>query len=370
MKYPIGIQNFEKIRREGYVYVDKTPKAFYGALKSSDRYIKYAFLTGVTKYGKVSVFSDLNNLFDLSLDHRYTGICGISEKELHDYFDADVDALAESNGLSKDECYERLREDFDGYHFCRLSKEGMYNPFSILNTLSSQVFNDYWFETGTPTFLIYQLKKTNYPLEAMTLEELTGDTLNSIEIMDENPLPLLYQSGYLTIKEYDERFKTYRLGFPNRKVEEGFVKYLVPFYSPNKADQPLIYIGNFIKDVETGNVEAFMRRIERFFDGGDYQVAGKAELYFQNTLWALFKLLGLYVDVERHTTDGRMDILMQTSQFVYILELKIDQSADIALQQIEEKQYAKSFEGDGRTIYKIGVNFSSETRRMTEWKIA
>ena len=347
-----------------------TLKAFYGALKSSDRYIKYAFLTGVTKYGKVSVFSDLNNLLDLSLDHRYTSICGISEKELHDYFDADVDALAEANGLSKDECYERLREDFDGYRFSRLSKEGMYNPFSVLNTLSSQVFNDYWFETGTPTFLIYQLKKTNYPLEAMTLEELTGDTLNSIEIMDENPLPLLYQSGYLTIKEYDERFKTYRLGFPNREVEEGFVKYLVPFYSPNKADQPLIYIGNFIKDVETGNAEASMRRIERFFDGGDYQVAGKAELYFQNTLWALFKLLGLYVDVERHTTDGRMDILMQTSQFVYILELKIDQSADIALQQIEEKQYAKSFEGDGRTIYKIGVNFSSETRRMTEWKIA
>ena len=347
-----------------------TLKAFYGALKSSDRYIKFAFLTGVTKFGKVSVFSDLNNLIDLSLDHRYTSICGISEKELHEYFDTDVNALAVANDMTKDECYERLREDFDGYHFCRHSTEGMYNPFSVLNTLSSQVFNDYWFETGTPTFLIYQLKKTNYPLEAMTQEELTVDTLNSIEIMDENPLPLLYQSGYLTIKGYDQEFKTYRLGFPNREVEEGFVKYLVPFYSPNKADQPLMYIGNFVKEVRTGNAEAFMRRVERFFDGGDYQVAGKAELYFQNTLWALFKLLGLYVDVERHTTDGRMDILVQTPQFVYILELKIDQSAHVALQQIEEKQYAKPFEGDGRTIYKIGVSFSSETRRMTEWEIA
>ena len=224
-------------------------------------------------------------------------------------------------------------------------------------------------ETGTPTFLIYQLKKTNYPLEMITREELTADTLNGIEIMDENPLPLLYQSGYLTIKGYDQEFNTYLLGFPNREVEEGFVKYLVPFYSPSKADQPLIYIRNFVKDVERGNAEAFMQRIERFFNGGDYQVAGKAELYFQNTLWALFKLLGLYVDVERHTTDGRMDILIQTKGYVYILELKIDQSADIALQQIEEKQYAKAFEGDGRTIYKIGVNFSSETRRMTEWKI-
>lgn len=141
-------------------------------------------------------------------------------------------------------------------------------------------------------------------------------------------------------------------------------------YSPSKADQPLTYIGSFVKEVRNGDAEAFMGRVERFFDGGDYQVVGKAELYFQNTLWALFKLLGLYVEVERHTTDGRMDILMQTKDYVYILELKIDQSADIALQQIEEKQYAKVFMGDSRTIYKIGINFSSETRRITEWKIA
>ena len=345
-----------------------TLKAFYGVLKSSDRYIKFAFLTGVTKFGKVSVFSDLNNLIDLSLDHRYTSICGISEKELHEYFDADVNALAEANGLTADECYERLRQDFDGYHF-DVEASGIYNPFSLLNTLSSQRFKDYWFETGTPTFLIYKLKKTNYPLEMITREELTADTLNSIEVMDENPLPLLYQSGYLTIKGYDREFKTYLLGFPNREVEEGFVKYLVPFYSPNKADQPLAYIGNFVKEIRSGNAEAFMQRVERFFDGGDYQVAGKAELYFQNTLWALFKLLGLYVDVERHTTDGRMDILMQTKDYVYILELKIDKSADAALQQIEEKRYAKAFDGDERTIIRIGINFSSDTRRLTEWKI-
>ena len=246
----------------------------------------------------------------------------------------------------------------------------MYNPFSLLNTLKNQAFRDYWFETGTPTFLIYQLQKTNYPLEMMTREELFEDTLNSIDVMDENPLPLLYQSGYLTIKGYDEMFKTYRLGFPNREVEEGFVKFLVPFYSPNKAEKPQMYIANFVRDVQSGNAKGFMDRVERFFDGGDYQVAGKAELYFQNTLWALFKLLGLYVDVERHTTDGRMDILVETKDYVYILELKIDQSADVALQQIEEKQYAKSFEGDGRTIYKIGVSFSSKTRRIVEWKIS
>ena len=172
-------------------------KAFYGALKSCDRYIRFAFLTGVTKFGKVSVFSDLNNLEDLSLLPQYNTICGISEDELHHQFDDEVQLLADANGMTKEECYERLKLDFDGYHFTENSI-GMYNPFSLLNTLKNKVFRDYWFETGTPSFLVYQLKKTGYPLTAMTEEELSTDTLNSIDIMDENPLPLLYQSRALS----------------------------------------------------------------------------------------------------------------------------------------------------------------------------
>ncbi|MBR2250092.1 MAG: AAA family ATPase [Prevotella sp.] len=214
-----------------------TLKAFYGALKSCDRYIKFAFLTGVTKFGKVSVFSDLNNLKDISMLPQYSNICGISEQELHQYFDGSVADLAAANNITKEECYGRLRRDFDGYHFNEYTTEGIYNPFSLLNTLDSCVFRDYWFETGTPSFLVYQLKKTGYPLEAMTEEELSADTLNSIDIMDENPLPLLYQSGYLTLKSYDEEFGTYVLGFPNREVEEGFIKYLLPFYTPNVHDR-------------------------------------------------------------------------------------------------------------------------------------
>ncbi len=200
-----------------------TLKAFYSVLKTCDRYIRFAFLTGVTKFGKVSVFSDLNNLFDLSFDQRYASLCGITENEIHLYFDEGVGLLAERNGLTKDECYARLKRDFDGYHFS-WDSPGMYNPFSVLNTLASQQFRDYWFETGTPSFLVYQLKKTGYPLANMTEEELSTDTLNSIDIMDENPLPLLYQSGYLTLKSYDAEFDQYLLGFPNREVEQGFVK--------------------------------------------------------------------------------------------------------------------------------------------------
>ncbi len=345
-----------------------TLKAFYGALKSCDRYIRFAFLTGVTKFGKVSVFSDLNNLEDISPLPQYSTICGISEEELHRDFDEGVEQLAEASSMTKDECYERLKQDFDGYHFC-MDSPGMYNPFSLLNTLKNKVFRDYWFETGTPSFLVYQLKKTGYPLESMTTEELSTDTLNSIDIMDENPLPLLYQSGYLTLKSYDSRFDEYQLGFPNREVEQGFIKYLYPFYTPKVQDKGTFSIARFVKDIEKGKAEDFMRRLENFFANGDYQVMGNMELYFQNTLYVFFRLMGFYVEVERHTTDGRMDILMQTSQYIYILELKLDKSADEALAQIEAKGYAKPFADDARHLFKIGINFSTSTRRIGDWKI-
>lgn len=346
-----------------------TLKAFYGNLKSCDEYIKFAFLTGVTKFGKVSVFSDLNHLTDISLLPQFVDICGITEEELHRYFDEGILELAVANGISKEDCYTKLECNFDGYHFYPGSG-GIYNPFSLLNTLAYKVFKDYWFETGTPTFLVKQLQKTNYPLEEMTREGLTADTLNSIDIMDENPLPLLFQSGYLTIKSYDERFGEYHLGFPNREVEEGFTKFLYPFYAPKTAlNKSSFSVAHFVKDVDAGDAEGFMRRLEALFADGDYQIVGTAEVYFQNTLYVFFKLLGFYVEVERHTSDGRMDILMQTSDYIYILELKVDKTAAIALQQIEDKGYALPFANDSRKLFKLGINFSSETHKIDDWKV-
>ena len=342
-----------------------TLKAFYGVLKSCDACIKFAFLTGVTKFGKVSVFSDLNNLIDISIDHRYAEVCGISEHELYRDFDDSILALAEANGLTKEECCERLRLDYDGYHF-GIEGPGMYNPFSVLNTFAKLRFSDYWFETGTPSFLVHQLKKTCYPLENMTTEDIATDTLNSIDVMDDNPLPLLYQSGYLTIRSYDSEFDTYTLGFPNREVEQGFIKYLLPFYTPKVTDKTRFSIKQFTLDVQGGRAEAFMQRLEDFFATGDYEVVGKAEKYFQNTLYVFFRLLGFYVDVERHTANGRMDTVIQTPEYIYILELKIDRTAAEALQQIEDKGYARPFEGDRRTLFKIGVNFSTVTK-LIDW---
>ena len=346
-----------------------TLKAFYGALKSADRYIKFAFLTGVTKFSKVSVFSDLNNLTDISMLPSFSNICGITEKELHQYFDDSVSEVADNNGISKEQCYEELRNNFDGYYFNEYTKEGIYNPFSVLNTLRSGVFRDYWFETGTPSFLVYQLQKTGYPLDNMTEEELSANTLNSIDSMDVNPLPLLYQSGYLTIKDYDPEFKTYRLGFPNREVREGFIKYLYPFYTPKTQDLGRFAIVHFVKDIRSGHAEAFMTRLSDFFATGDYQVMGRLEIYLQNTLNVIFNLMGLYVEVERHTTNGRMDMVIQTPQYVYIIELKIDQTAAVALQQIEDRGYANAFAGDTRKLFKIGINFSSEKKLIDDWKI-
>lgn len=343
-------------------------KAFYSVLKTLDAKIRFAFLTGVTKFGKVSVFSDLNNLKDISMLPAYSYVCGINEAELHLYFDDSIASLAENCGMTKEACYEKLRCDYDGYHFDEFSK-GVYNPFSLLNTLDNKVFRDYWFETGTPSFLVYQLKKTEYPLESMTEEEITTDTLNSIDIMDENPLPLLYQSGYLTIKSYDKEFDCYQLCFPNREVEQGFIRYLLPFYTPKTKDKSSYAISQFVKDVRSGDANAFMRRLEGFFANGDYQVMGDLEVYFQNTLYVIFRMMGFYVEVERHTTNGRMDIVLQTPDYVYIMELKINQSADIALQQIEEKGYAKAFMNDSRKLFKIGINFSTEKKLIDDWTV-
>ena len=343
-------------------------KSIYGVAKTMDGYIQMAFFTGVTKFSKVSVFSDLNNLKDITLSHQYAEICGITEKEIRDCFDEEVAQMAEANHLTKDECYAKLKENYDGYHFSKKSV-GMYNPFSLINALCDKDFGDYWFETGTPTFLVETLKHNHYDLENMTREEITSDLLGSLDAIDTNPLPLLYQSGYLTIKDYKPRFDSYILGFPNGEVERGFTRFLFRYYAPIRADQSVSFINNFTREVEGGQPEKFMSRLEAMFSSQDYQLVGDAEIYFHNVTSLVFKLLGFYTDVERHTTDGRMDMLVQTKDYIYIFEFKIDKSADEALKQIEEKQYAKPFEMDSRKLYKIGVNFSSETRRIEGWKV-
>lgn len=346
-----------------------TLKAFYGALKSQDKYIRFAFLTGVTKFGKVSVFSDLNNLIDVSMDERYDTICGITEDEMHQYFEEGIQKLSKRYNISYDETCERLKKRYDGYHFVEYGTP-VYNPFSLLNTFSSSKFGSYWFATGTPTFLVRLLKRDSFYLPDLTEQQVTADFLNSIDSMDQSPIPIIYQSGYLTIKGYDEEFKVYTLGFPNEEVEEGFTNYLMPYYINTGNEGGPMYIHNFVMALRQGKPEDFMKRMHVLFSDTDYKIVGNAELYFQNAFYIVTKLLGFYVDVERTISDGRIDMIAKTKDYIYIFEFKYDKTADAALQQIEDKGYAKPFAADSRILFKIGVNFSSEHRNIDDWKVA
>ena len=349
-------------------------KPFYGVLKTMDRAIRFALLTGVTKFGKVSVFSDLNNLDDISMREPYAAICGVTEEELLTYFDDDIHMLASSLKLTYDETRSLLKKHYDGYHFMA-EGPGIYNPFSLLNTFKYMRIDDYWFETGTPSYLVELLKHTHYDLYEMANTETDTDVLNSIDSASNNPIPVIYQSGYLTIKGYDPRFGIYKLGFPNLEVEEGFVKYLLPFYTNVSTAKTPFEIGRFVREVEAGDYDAFFRRLQSFFADTPYEViAGQkperdTELHYQNVLFIVFKLVGLYTQVEYYTSNERIDLVLQTDRYVYIMEFKLNGTAEEALRQIEEKGYALPFAGDNREVFKIGVNFSSETRNIEKWLV-
>ncbi|MCD8268302.1 MAG: ATP-binding protein [Parabacteroides sp.] len=341
-------------------------KPFYGVLKTMDGCIRLGLLTGVTKFGKVSVFSDLNNLMDISMDERYVEICGITEKEIHSYLKEDLDELAIAQRMSYDEVGAELKKRYDGYHFVENSV-GMYNPFSLLNTLAKRKFGDYWFETGTPSYLVELLKHTDYNLYDMAHTEANADVLNSIDAVSRNPIPVIYQSGYLTIKDFDPRFKIYTLGFPNQEVEEGFINYLLPYYTSVNAVDSSFLLFQFIKEIESGEVDAFLQRLQCLFADTPYELIRNLEVHYQNVLFIVFKLIGFYVKAEYHASQGRIDLVLQTDHYIYIMEFKLNGTAEEALQQIEDKQYALPFASDPRTLFKIGVNFSDETRNIEKW---
>ena len=340
-------------------------KPFYGVLKTLDGCIKFALLTGVTKFGKISVFSDLNNLDDISMRNAYVEICGVSEREIHENLEAELHEFAEAQELTYEALCSCLKENYDGYHFTHNSI-GIYNPFSLLNAFKYKEISNYWFETGTPTYLVELLKRSHYDLGRMTHVQTDADVLNSI-YGDEDPIPVIFQSGYLTIKGYDREFGLYRLGFPNKEVEEGFIKFLVPFYTRfNKVEAPF-EIQKFVMELRAGDVDAFFKRLRSFFADTPYELVSDLELHYQNVLFIIYKLLGFYVNAERHTSDGRIDLVLQTDSFIYVMEFKLDGTAEEAMEQINEKGYAQPFEKDGRQLFKIGVNFSNKTRNIEKW---
>lgn len=350
-------------------HLRSTLQGFYSVMKSMDARIRFGFLTGVTKIGKMSVFSGLNNLNDISMIPDYVDICGVSESELHEYFDESISELSSANEMSKEECYVKLKSMYDGYHFCEDSI-GIYNPFSLLNTFQNKKFREYWFETGTPGFLVEVMRKTSF--DVTTLENQTVDStlMSNADAIFENPVPYLFQSGYLTITGYNDMFRLYQLGFPNQEVKNGFLNCLLKYYvpmSPDMSGTTLIY--QLWHSITEGNPKSFMQILSSLFANTSYQIQGETEKDFQYAMYIISALLGEYVQVERTTSNGRIDLIIQTKEFIYIFELKVNADADVALRQIDEKGYARPFEGDSRKLFKIGVNFSTATRRIEDWKI-
>ncbi|MGM9788437.1 MAG: AAA family ATPase [Candidatus Cryptobacteroides sp.] len=349
-------------------YYKKTLQGFYSVLKAKDGQIRFGFLTGVSKIGKLSVFSGLNNLKDISLDINYSGICGISEKELHYYFDESVSELAEANEISIEQTYDKLKKMYDGYHFSEDS-EGMYNPFSLLNTFSSCRFREYWFETGTPTLLVKVMKQTSFDVTTLSDKVVvSSNTLNGMQDIINQPVPLFFQTGYLTIKDYDAEFQEYRLGFPNDEVKNGFLNFIYSYYVPSNPVAGT-KVSQMTRALRSGDPDLFMNILSSLFADTSYQLQGNAEKDFQYAMYVIMELVGEYVQAERTTSNGRIDLLLQTKDYIYVIELKVDNGAEAALRQIEEKGYARPFSSDSRKLFKIGVSFSSKDRCITAWKI-
>ena len=347
-------------------------KGFYSAFKSVDENLQFVLLTGVTKFSQVSVFSGFNQPSDISMDRRYETLCGITQEELEHYFAEPIEMLAKGYRTTTEEMKEMLKRKYDGYHFSSKLTD-VYNPFSLLNTFASQELRDFWFASGTPTYLIRLLNHTQEDLN-----ELTGRYYRSEQFIDykadvEQPLPMIYQSGYLTIKDYNLRRGTFLLDFPNAEVKNGFVSLVAADYLKPKES-----VDNWIQDVldalEAGDVEQLHKLFTSFLASIPYSMRSKKdepekERFFHYTLYLIFRLVSVYtVYTEKEQSQGRSDCIVETLDYVYIFEFKRDGTADEALQQIEAKGYARPYESDPRKLYKIGVNFSSETGTVEDWK--
>ena len=347
-------------------------KGFFGVLKSCDRYIKFGFLTGVTKFGRVSVFSDLNNLSDITLLRDYNAICGITETELAENFKEGITELGEQYGLGYDGTCARLKKSYDGYRFTGWKVEGIYNPFSLLSAFNNREFNDYWFLSATPTMLIELLKKSDLNLFQLDGATRTDAELMGLEPMFRDPVPLLFQSGYLTIKEMelDGIKKIYTLGFPNQEVERGFLDSLLPYYVNMDQTDGVFRISRFVKALRECRIEEFMNLLTALIAGIPYGEGGVNvhENRFRDVLFIICRLIGLEVESEIHTVKGRIDMTVKTDRFIYVMEFKVDETPDKALEQIDRMHYADPYIADGRTVVKLGVQFSTEERNIHDWK--
>ena len=350
-----------------------TLRAFYSVFKAADADLQFVLLTGVTKFSQISVFSGFNQPKDISMDARYDALCGITQEELEAYFAEPIATMAAERGIPVEEMKALLKRQYDGYHFSKRLTD-VYNPFSLLNAFDKQDIGNYWFSTGTPTYLLRLLSHSDE-----NLDELTGKHYGMDEFMDykatvEQPLPMIYQSGYLTIKDYSWEDDMFLLDYPNNEVKKGFLTMAASNYLKTKenASTFVLYLS---KTLKRGDLEEFRKMLTSFLSSIPYSMRRKEnererERYFHYTFYLLLRLMSLYtVYTEKEQSEGRVDCIVETDKYVYIFEFKLDGTASEALAQIEAKGYARPYEADARKLFRIGAVFSSQTGTISEWAV-
>ena len=340
-------------------------RGFYGVLKGMGDHLRFVFLTGITRFAHLNIFSGLNNLNDISLDAPYAALCGITGEELRSTLGEGVRRLAVGAKLTEGEAYEKLKKMYDGYRFSPYADEQLYNPFSLLMALSKGRIDHYWYESGTPMFLFKLVVGGSVPLAELAGCRMLGHELQGREVSRMGLVPLLYQTGYLTIESYDAALDMYQLRFPNEEVERAFYGDLLQYFFPVGAEA-VLSVNALHRCAVKGAAEELMALLHAFFAQGDYRVAGDREVYFQGSMATVFRMLGLQTHVEMATSDGRIDMVVATRGYVYLFEVKRDRPAAEAMAQIEAKGYAASFVMGRRPVVKLGVGFSSKTRNIAE----
>ena len=350
-------------------------KGFFAVLKSGDPYLRFVFLTGVSRFSKISLFSDLNHLNDISLNRDYSSVCGITEEELKSNFQPEIEALSESEQLTYGETLEKLKQTYDGYLFIDGGVH-VYNPFSLLNVFSDRMFFDYWFQSGTPTFLVQYLKKAHFYLPDLENNvEIDLSSLNNFKVDVGSPIPILYQAGYLTLKSYNRRSGLYSLGYPNNEVKYGLIRNLLPSYSNLDETKVQRFVWQFYEKVCSGDVESFMQVISDLLANIPYSSDSKddvrwREQNYQIAVALIFQFMGMYTQTEVYSAKGRADCVVYTEHIIYIFEFKLWSAgtAEEALAQIQEQEYYKPLRLQGKKLVLIGTSFDEEKRNIKEWK--
>ena len=354
--------------RENLDVLRNIMRNFYSPLKACDPYLRYVFLTGITKFSQLSIFSELNNIENISMDEPYAAICGISEDEIRSQMEEDVDRLAKNLEVTPEEALMKLKENYDGYHFTYPSPD-IYNPFSLLTAMEKGKIGSYWFGSGTPTYLIKMLDKFGVKPSEIGRKQLKSSAFDAPTETMTDAVPLLYQSGYITIKDYNKMLDLYTLDIPNKEVRLGLMESLLPHYVDNKTPEATTMVAYLFYDIQNGDMDAALHRLQEFLSTIPYCDNTKFEGHYQQVFYIIFSLLGYYVDVEVRTPRGRVDIVLRTKTTLYVMELKLDKSVGEAMEQIDLKNYPERFALCGLPIVKVAVSFDSERCTIGDWKI-